>query len=184
MSYKFGSLTEGGGTEHQYGNVYHHEVHPKWSRVTIGADGGQIDLMLEIAEGWDGPIGILYVIVASRCGHTDARYQSPQPCTFLETRYFMNRFRDFIEGDGRHHFWLMDLASNAKLIYDNNNLIYSYGQDDAVIPILDAKGLSPGETTLPVPHEHHFNSEFDRFEDEIMEYFEWKEFPLAEQDDP
>ena len=185
MSYKFGELEKTGGAEHKYGNLFRHEVHPDWSRVTFSTDGLQIPLMLEIANRWDGPYGILYVLKVSRLGHSDARYQSPEPCSFYDLELFAYTFQEYFEGDGRHHLWFIDVPTGSQLIYDNHNLIYSYGNDDDVISLLRSKGFEEGDPQIPCPHEHCYNQEFDTNEDEIMEYFEWKKFPLQEEhDDP
>jgi len=183
MSYKLKSR-DGDGGEHKYGNLFRHDVHPDWSRVTFATDDHQIPLMLDIAKRWEGPYGILYVLKVSRLGHDDARYQSPKPCSFDELELFAHKFQEYFEGDGRHHLWFSDVPTGAQLVYDNHNLIYSYGNDDDVISLLKSKGFSEGDPRIPSPHEHYYNQEFDRSEDEIMKYFEWKKSPLREHDYP
>lgn len=185
MSYKFGSLQDAGGFEHKYGDLFRRDTQPTWSRVTIAPDAKQIPLMLEIAKRWKGPCGILYVLKASRLGHGDARYQSPEPCSYDDLELFAYTFQEYFEGDGRHHLWFIDEPTGARLVYDNHNLIYSYGNDDDVIELMISKGFSEGDPKIPCPHEHCYNPEFDKTEDEIMEYFAWKKFPLQEEhDDP
>ena len=186
MSYKFGSLQGADKIQHKYGDVFRHEVYPGWSRVTIAPDARQIALMLEIARQWNGPYGILYVLLLSRPGcHTPARYQSPEPCSFQDLERFARTFEDYFEGDGRHHLWFIDVPTSSRLVYDNHNLIYAYGNDDDVIALLNSKGLSAGDPNIPCGHFHNYNPEFDRSEDDIMAYFDWKEFPLQEEhDDP
>jgi hypothetical protein len=98
---------------------------------------------------------------------------------------FAHTFQEYFEGDGRHHLWFIDVPTGAQLVYDNHNLIYSYKNDADVIAFLKSKGLSEGDIRIPCPHEHCYNSKFDKCEDGIMEYFQWKEFPLKEEhDDP
>ena len=183
MTYKFGSLEDKGGEEYRHGNVFSHEVHPDWSRVTIGVNEKQIPLMLEIAKRWEGPYGILYVLVVSRLGHASARYQSPEPCSFDDLELFAYTFQEYFEEDGRHHLWFIDVPTDNRLIYDNHDLIYSYGNDQDVMSLLEAKGLVKGALRIPAPHEHRFNQEYDVAEDEIMAYFEWLPFPLQEEHD-
>ena len=185
MAYKLGSLRGDEWIEHIYGNLIRYERHPEWSRVTIAPDGKQIPLMLEIAKSWTGPYGILYVLKLPRLGHNAARYQAPQPCTLADLELFAYTFQEYFEGDGRHHVWFADVPSGCQLVYDNHNLIYSYGRDDEVISLLKSKGFAEGDPQIPCPHAHAYNPEFDAQEDEIMEYFEWIEFPLQEEhDDP
>ena len=183
MTYKFGSVQGTGGIEHNYGKLFRHEVHPEWSRVTIAADEQQIPLMLDIAKQWEGPYGILYVLKVSRLGHAVARYQSPDPCSFEDLELFAYTFREFFEGDGRHHLWFADVPTGAQLVYDNHDLIYSYGNDNDIISLLKRRGFTEGDPCIPSPHQHFYNPEFDMSEDEVMEYFNWKEFPLQEEHD-
>ncbi len=185
MVYKLGSLCENVWAKHVYGNLFRHEMYPQWSRVTIAPSEKQIPLMLEIARGWAGPYGILYVLKLSRLGRKPARYQSPQPYTFEDLELFAYTFQGYFEGDGRHHLWFADASCGHQLVYDNHDLIYSYGRDDEVISLLKSNGFVEGEPEIPCPHAHCYNQEFDGDEDEIMEYFKWIEFPLREKhDDP
>jgi hypothetical protein len=183
MTYKFVSLGESGGEEYQYGNVFAHEVYPDWSRVTIGANEHQVRLMLEIARQWAGPFGILYVLVSPRLGHEAARYQSAQPCSYDDLELFAYTFEEYFEQDSRHHLWVIDIRTNSRLVYDDHDHIYSYGNDDEVVSLLKAKGFSEGNVQIPIPHQHRYNPEHDDSEDEIMEYWEWIASPLEEHDD-
>jgi hypothetical protein len=168
--------------KHFYGNVFFHETHPNGSRVFIGVDESQISLMLDIAKRWQGPYGILYVLKVPRHGHAEGRYQVPVPCTFDALEYFADKFQKYFEVDGRHNLWFKDLASNNQLIYDNHNIIYSYGEDEEIIDLLKIKGFKEGKIKVPVPHSHSYNEEYDNSEDEIIDYFQWKIFPLQDID--
>jgi len=183
MHYKFGSLEGCGGTEHLYGNIFAHEIYPKWSRVAIGANEKQIPLMLEIAHNWQGPFGVLYVLVVSRLGHENGRYQIPTPCSFDELELFASTFQNYFEEDGRHHVWFKDVNSHNQLIYDNHDLIYSYGNDNDIVAFLKNKGFNEGLLKIPFPHEHKYNQEYDKSQEDIMGYFDWKKFPLQDNDD-
>ncbi len=183
MTYKFGSfLNENNGeAEHKYKNTFSHETYPEWSRVVIAPEKNQISLMLDISKQWEGPLGILYVLEISRLGYTPGRYQCPEPCSFESLELFTYTFQKFFEGDGRHHIWFMDCATGAQLVYDHHNLIYSYKNDQDVISFLKQKSFSEGSTMIPSPHHHCYNKNFDNCEDKIMEYFEWKYFPLQQE---
>ena len=183
MAYKFGISQNNKNLEYHYNNLFRKEVHPDWSRITIAPTEKHVALMLEIATKWPGPYGILYVLKVPRCDHQAARYQSPEPCSFEELENFVRTFREYFEGDGRHHIWFADITSGCQLIYDNHNLIYSYGDDEEVIALLKTKGFEEGNPIVPSPHVHCYNQEFDKKEDEIMTYFDWIEFPLQEQHD-
>jgi len=183
MTYKFGISQNKKNLKYHYNNLFRKELHPDWSRVTIAPKEEQVALMLEISKNWPGPYGILYVLKVPRRDHQAARYQSPELCSFDELERFACTFQEYFEGDGRHHIWFADIASDCQLVYDNHDLIYSYGNDDEVVSFLKAKGFEGGDPTIPSPHVHCYNEEFDSKEDEIMKYFEWIEFPLQEQHD-
>lgn len=183
MSFKFGSLQNGNDAEYKYGNLFCHEKHPQWSRVTIAPSNKQIPLMLDIANKWSGPFSVLYVLSVSRLGRKSARYQSPDPIAFDDLELLAYSFQEYFEGDGRHHLWFIDIPTNSQIVYDNHNLIYSYKNDDQVISLLREKGYSEGEPEIPVPHSHRYNVEFDNSEDVVMRYFKWIEFPVNEEHD-
>jgi hypothetical protein len=183
MSCKFRYLKEPSGTNYKYGNLFIHEQYPTWLRVTIAPNDEHVPLMIEIATHWQGPYYVLYVLMLPRRGHSMARYQNPKPLSRKGLAIFAYKFREYFEEDARHHIWFMDSSSKARLVYDNHNLIYSYGNDEEVISLLKGKGFSEGEPQVPAPHEHRFNSESDKSEDEIMVYFDWLRFPLKEYDE-
>ena len=183
MTYKFGISQNNKEFIYRYDNLFRKECHPDWSRITIAPKEKQVALMLEITKNWSGPYGILYVLKIPRCNHQAARYQSPTPCSFEDLEIFACTFQEYFEKDGRHHIWFADVASGDQLIYDNHDLIYSYGHDEEVVALLKTKGFKEGNPIIPSPHVHCYNQEFDTKEDEIMKYFEWIEFPLQEQND-
>jgi hypothetical protein len=180
--FKIGTLYGADDAEVRYDNIYQLQQHPTWSRVAIGAKDRQIPLMLEIAKSWQGPYGVLYVLVVPRLGHEPGRYQIPEPCDFDALELFAYTFQEYFERDGRHHLWLMDLPSRAQLVYDNHDIIYAYGDMEWYTQFLDKKGFLRQDVDIACPHSHHYNQEFDSCEDEILKYWEWKHFPLQEQD--
>jgi hypothetical protein len=96
---------------------------------------------------------------------------------------FLRHFQTYLESDGRHHVWVVSVPTNATLVFDNHNLIYAYGPLDEFVPILLQRGFSEQEAPIPVPHVHHYHEGFDSSEREIMAYWNWQQFPLAEGDD-
>jgi hypothetical protein len=182
--FKIGTLYGPDDTEFQYDNIYQLEKYPTWSRLAIGAKDKQIPLMLEIIKSWHGPFGVLYVLVTSRLGHELGRYQIPEPCSFDDLELFAYTFQEYFEQDGRHHLWFTDMPSRSQLVYDNHDIIYAYGNIEWYCQFLDARGFSRQDVRIANPHSHLYNQEFDRCEDEILKYWNWKHFPLQEHDDP
>jgi hypothetical protein len=184
--FKISSFYGSDEVETHYDNIYEIQEYPSWSRLAIGAKEEHIPLMLEIAKSWQGPYGILYVLVVSRLGHhRPGRYQISQPCTLEDLDLFGSTFQEYFERDGRHHLWLMDLFSRSQLVFDNHGIIYAYGDVAWYSRFLDRSGFTREEVKISCPHGHHYNHEMDHFEDEIMNYWDWKWFPLQdEHDDP
>ncbi|MEM1203116.1 MAG: hypothetical protein AAGN66_07790 [Acidobacteriota bacterium] len=170
--------------EFNHPNLWEREEHPGWSRLVIGAREKEVPLLLDLCRDFKGPFGILYVLLASRCGHDSARYQSPKPSTFEELELFLYTFQEFLEQDGRHHFWVMSLSDEGQFIYDNHNMIYAYGDLVTYEAKLSSRGFKPGEVRIPAPHGHNYHAEFDQTEDEILSYWDWRQFPLESGDDP
>jgi hypothetical protein len=182
--FKIGTLLAADEVECHYDNIYQVQDFPTWSRMAIGARDKQISLMLEIAKSWQGPYGVLYVLLVSRLGKEPGRYQNPEPCNFNTLEALARTFQEYLERDGRHHLWFMDLPSRSQLVYDNHNIIYAYGDIAWYSQFLDKKGFSRQDVKIACPHTHNYNREFDEAEDRILKHWEWKHFPLQEDDDP
>jgi hypothetical protein len=69
------------------------------------------------------------------------------------------------------------------VVYDNHNLLYAYGPLEPFEAILRKNSLQEApEVTLPEPHVHHYNAEFDGLVADLMSYWPWKRFSLQESD--
>jgi hypothetical protein len=171
---------------HAYKNEwYHDETSDSNSRLVIGASSNQIELITSLMDLLPEPFGILYVLIVSRLGHKDGRYQSLTPTSRNETCAFLNEYKDYFESDARHAIWILSLPVDAMLIYEQHNLIYGYRMPETVLGLLADKGFMKREFSIPDPHCHNYNEEFDSCEDAIFSKYEWKYFPLVEEvDDP
>jgi len=171
--------------EYTYGNIYEHRVYSDWSTVVAAPDKNQIQFILDIIKEWPGPFLILYVLVVSRCGRELGRYESANTFSFEELEIFLVKHKEYFERDGRHHLWVIDITDNNRTIYDNHNIIYIYGDDKKIIKFCRHKGLAKNEILIPAPHTHNFNPKYDKEEDNILNNYEWIQFPLVEEhDDP
>jgi hypothetical protein len=179
-STKFARLDSQAGTAtgDPYQDQWSQEKTTGPDRIVVAPRGGRhVDVLLELARCLREPFGILYVLLLSRTGvHSPGRYQSPVPTTREETEAFV--------GDGRHHLWLMSLPDKATLVYDNHDLLYAYGPLGPFKSALSALGFSEGAVGIPAPHQHSWNEEYDSTENEVMDYWDWKHFPLQPDDDP
>ena len=181
---KFSGPDLDSSVESSYPNIWQREERKEWSRLLIGTREREIPLILELCRNFNGPFGILYVLVASRCGHGDGRYQNPEPINYDDLELFLYTFQEFLEQDGRHHLWVSSTSGEGQFVFDNHNLIYAYGNLDHYESQLASAGFSRGTVEIPVPHCHNFHAEFDRIEDELMAYWRWKRFPLQADDNP
>lgn len=170
--------------EFTHPNIWQREEHSGWSRLLIGAREREIPLILDLCRDFAGPFGVLYVLIASRLGHGDGRYQNPEPIDYDDLELFLYTFQEFFERDGRHHLWVMSTGGEGQFIFDNHNMIYAYGDLDRYESKLRSRGFTQGSVAIPAPHSHHYHAEFDRSEDELMAYWDWKKFPLEPDDDP
>ncbi len=172
-----------GSIEFAHPNVYQRETYPTWSRLTVGASDREVRLILELCKRCSGPFGILYVLVASRLGRENGRYQNDVPVEYDDLERFLYDFQEFLEEDGRHHVWVQSLGDEQQFVFDNHNVVYAYGDIDRIEAAVKAAGFSEGEVLTPVPHSHNYHPEFDSEEDRIMEYWSWTRFPLQPGDD-
>jgi hypothetical protein len=131
-----------------------------------------------------GPFGVLYVLLVSREGHQCGRYQNPTPIGRDDLERFLYSFREFFEQDGRHHLWVLSVRGEGQVIFDNHNVVYAYGELDAYERVLQSRGFSEGMICTPVPHTHNYHPAFDACENDLLAYWDWKQFPLEDSDDP
>ena len=182
--YKFGTVRDNNHVPFTYPDIYAIEKTTGPERLAIAPSTNQVEILIELARQLPEPFGILYVLLIPRgSGSTAGRYQNPAPSSRQEMESFLDRFRDYFESDGRHHIWVMSLPVSATLVYDNHNVIYAYGPRDQFKRVLTPRGFAEEKVRFPVPHVHNYNEEYDSEEREIMTYWNWKYFPLAEYDD-
>lgn len=167
-----------------YDRVWVEEQTTGPARMRIAATQDGVSLLLALAKCWSGPLGMLYVLMVPRRGmRQPGRYQSPTPLSMGQVQGFLTRFREFIERDGRHHVWVASLDGRGTLVLDKHGWIWAYGDLDGYRAILRDAGYIEGELILPVPHVHHYHERYDLDEEAVFQYWEWKQFPLAPDDD-
>jgi len=181
---KFSGTDLDSSIEFTYPNIWQREEYSGGSRLLIGAREREIALILDLCREFDGPFGILYVLLASRLGYDDARYQNPEPIDYDELELFLWTFQLFLEQDGRHHRWVISLSGEGQFIFDRHNIIFAYGNLERYESYLMTAGFRRGSVEVQVPHAHNFHAEYDSSEDELMKYWEWKKFPLQADDNP
>src|SRR5262245_22305098 len=114
-------------TEFTYPYIWSKEVHPGWQRLVIGAEAKEIELILELCRGMHGPFVVLFVLIASRLGNPEGRYQSRGGLSYADLELFLYTFQEFFEQDGRHHLWVISASGEGQFIFDRHNVVYAYG---------------------------------------------------------
>jgi len=176
-------LADGRREPFRYGDIWQRQATADSDRLIIGASERQVDLLLELSRDTEGPFGILYVLLVSRCGNRPGRYQSPEPIDAGQLADFLADYRDYFENDGRHHVWIMSLSDSATLVYDNHDVVYAYGPLESYERTVTRLGLRNHQVRFPVPHTHCYNFEYDAEEERLFEQWRWLHFPLEEGDD-
>lgn len=167
----------------RYSNIYETQHTEKFSRLIIAPDGNHIEIIKRLTEKMPAPFGILYLLLVPRGGESkEGRYQCPNPVSNREVRLFLDEFKDYFEQDGRHTIWIQCLTSNELVVYDKHNVIYAYGNIESYKTEMKFLKLEKGSIHIPVPHAHHYHPEFDKDEQKIISYWNWKRFPLQESD--
>lgn len=185
--FKLGTLNKDGeNINYNYNGSWQLEKYPNFERIVVAPSKGHIDLMQEIAKSFELPLAILYVLTVPRVdSNKPGRYKCPTPLSYEDVEVFCNRFKEFIETDGRHDLWICSVNSKGirqMLVYDHHNVIYIYDDISKIKKLLKKKGLKETEVSFPYPHSHMYNPENDVFEKEIFDYWEWRYFPLSEDD--
>lgn len=185
--FKLGTLNKNDeNAKYEYNGVWYLEKYPDFERIIVAPKEDHINLMLDIAKSFELPFAILYVLVVPRLdSNKPGRYQCPFPLSYEDVEKFCSRFKDFIETDGRHHLWICSANNKGvrqMLIYDNHNVIYVYDDISKIKDFLAKRNFRESEVRFPYPHTHMYNPENDVFEKEILEYWDWRYFPLSEGD--
>lgn len=148
-------------------------------RVTTAASGA--DLLKTLGACLEGDWFFLYILLIAHTENRPGRYQSPPIQCYDGVTAFIDKYREFLDGDGRHHLWLGRTAGSEKIVYDNHNVIYCYGPLERYMGNLSH--LPSAAVIIPAPHTHHYNAEFSLTERLILDEWAWKWFPLAPNDD-
>ena len=181
---KFGHIVSDEELDFTYPDIWVQEKTTGPNRLAIAPRQKQTELLIDLMSTMDGPFGILYVLVVPRGGGMAGRYQSPEPLNADHVQSFLNRFRRFLEEDGRHSLWIASVNSSSLLVYDRHNIIYAYGDLDRIKQVLLHHSLEErGSLNLPVPHIHRYHAAYDELEDEILSSCDWIFSELRDSDE-
>jgi len=167
-----------GQAPHRHPHMWKREPAAHGERLVIGPRDSFLDILLGLTACLQAPYSVLYVLSVPR-GSEPGRYQLEGQLSLEELRAFVEPYRDFLEGDARHHLWIHSSESETTLVYDKHDLIYAYGPLDCYLEVLARHGMNQGEFDLPFPHYHNYFPEFDSLERAIIENHTWKRTPIV-----
>lgn len=181
--HKFGTLIGAEDVPFRHGDTFQRERTTGPERLVIGRSRDHVATLRQLASLWSSPYWLLYVLVVPRGEGPEGRYQSPEPVDAAGLSAFLDRFRAYLQGDGRHHFWVAAESGAGTLVYDRHDILYAYGDLAAYEAELLQLGCRPGDVTIPVPHTHLYNREFDADGRALLADRAWIHSPLQEHDD-
>lgn len=181
--YKFGIVEGDAQRPFKYPNIWATEITTGPERLIIAPGEGHVDLLLDLAFCWHGEYYLLYVLLVSRLGNDAGRYQTPSPLDFATVRSFCKRYEDYLQTDGRHHFWIGSAENEGTLVYDQHNVIYAYGDLCTYRDIVTGRGLREADVRFPAPHTHNYNQDNDAEEATILSHWNWRYSPLQKGDE-
>ncbi|GAA5784583.1 hypothetical protein YWS52_09020 [Chitiniphilus shinanonensis] len=150
-------------------------------RIVAGVPGGDPIPFTRLVSCLEPPYFLLYVLHTPR-GEGDAgRYQSPAVSS-EQFHEFMSRFGNYLSSDSRFDIWAHSPVEQATVVWDRHNQLFAYGPLTRLSSELDAIGFTPGEASIPFPHQHHYREEFDADARALLESFAWAYSPLRPED--
>ena len=155
------------------------------SRLRIASSERQTDLLKALIEKMPDSMWLLYELVVPRGEGDPGRYQSHEPLGRDEVTAFLERFKNYLDVDGRHNLWLKAELGPELLVSDRHNLVYAYGALDEWARTLVRLGWTESDLealSLPDPHSHHYHAIFDDDAQQVLSSMEWDYSPLRQQD--
>ncbi len=140
------------------------------------------DLLIRLSGQMKGPWYVLYVLLVSRRDRETGRYQGIEIENHVDLAIFLNKYKSYFDGDGRHHIWVGSASCGDLIVYDNHDKIFAYGPIDAFLSVLG--GYVSESIEIGGAHTHHYNEEFGCDEDAIFSEWPWRHCPLQKSDDP
>ena len=181
---KLAAPADGGWAAHAHSHAYRIEPEgPGPARLVAAPDRDQVGLLIDLSRTLPEPFHLVYVLLSSRTLRPPGRYQATRPLPRRQLEALLDRFRAFLEQDGRHHLWIGSAAEPSTLVYDHHQLLTLYGPLDAYREVLDAAGMGEGPVVLPAEHRHESHDAFDAAEQELMGALAWTWNPLEPDDE-
>jgi hypothetical protein len=181
--YKLGRLESGEWIEHSHSKVFClPESAEELQCLVAGVPNGDAGTFLRLVSLLAPPYNLLYILHTPRLEGTAGRYQSPQ-IDLQDLQAFLSEFDVFLAQDARFDLWAYSPAERATVVWDRHNQLFAYGPLDRFVAELKELGFAPGAPEIPLPHQHHYQAEFDSQAKQLLNAFEWSFSPLKPEDE-
>lgn len=166
----------------QWVEFVHPPVYEVSDSVRAGVPCGDPLVFLRMVECLEPPYFLLYVLHTPRGEAEPGRYQSPE-VSREELSAFLARFSSYLKADARFDLWAYSPGEDATVVWDRHNQMFAYGPTARSAEVLASMGFHMGKVGIPVPHSHHYRSEFDDQARQVMTALEWIHSPLRPEDE-
>lgn len=140
-----------------------------------------VRLLVTLAAEMPEPFLLVYVLLRSGTLRPEGRWQSSQPLSRDALENWLDRFRAFLEEDGRHGVWIVSASAPVALALDRRGRVEIRGDYTPLLPTLHAAGLAEGP--LPETDPNAPSEAFDRDEMALFAMGNWTWFPLEPWDE-
>jgi len=122
-------------------------------RLVVSAESGWCDLALKLVAVSGSSFSCLY---EERDTEAESRHES-HPMSLPRLSQLVDQYREFLESDPRHNFWLYNHDTQRQVVLDEHNHLFVYGDLEAAIELLTEDGFRAGLVELPTPHVHLYS---------------------------
>src|SRR5262249_30723286 len=97
-AYKFGSIPKD-EQRYEYPNIFAYEQTSGPERLIIARSTDHVSTFVDLLQHMHEPLGMLYVLAVPRGGSNAGRYETANPVSREEARWFLRNFGDYFEND-------------------------------------------------------------------------------------
>lgn len=179
VPFKLGRHEPGVGvSEHRYDNVYQRIP----TGLLVAPEKGQVHLFLRLLQHLPGPFRLTYVLLVPFGPYAEGRYELQEVLDHEALELLLDRNRDFLERDARHHLVVGTIPPNISVRYDQHDYLRVDGPFPNLEGMLGEMGFTEGEIAMPIPHSHHHHPQFDADAEALLGTGHWIRSPLTEED--
>jgi hypothetical protein len=176
---KLGRFEDNEWVPYHHGNRFFRQGSTSEPCLVIGPSKGFVELLIELTQPTEGPWCVLYVLLIRACDRPVGRYQSSLFQSKQDLAHFLRSFQDFFEQDARHNVWVGSLKDKYTIVYERHQMIYCYGNEVPLRPVLDRHSFAEQEFSVSEAHCHPYHETFDSDLERLFLDDDWRHFPLV-----